>query len=147
MHYPLLRTTWILWSLILFGISGLAFQFFVAPLQKKLLANTRAGEAGTWNDAEYKRLSRCLETLGRDRDAGADHCAVAHGDEAGVRGRRVARGRGIARITHRFLASVAIVVWKRAGRRACRDIRQCVVRAESGKCGDNHGAASCLASV
>src|ERR1043165_1460688 len=42
-HYPILRTPWILWALILFGISGVMFQFFVAPLQKRLLANVRAG--------------------------------------------------------------------------------------------------------
>jgi uncharacterized membrane protein len=56
-HLPLLGTRWILWSLILFGISGICFGGFVAPLQKKLLANARAGLAGTWNEAEYKKLS------------------------------------------------------------------------------------------
>jgi uncharacterized membrane protein len=56
-NLPLLRTPWIVWSLVLFGISGLAFAFRVAPLQKKLLANARTGLAGTWNEAEYKRLS------------------------------------------------------------------------------------------
>ena len=33
---PLLRTGWILWSIILFTISGLTFAFKVAPLQKKI---------------------------------------------------------------------------------------------------------------
>jgi uncharacterized membrane protein len=56
--YPLLRTSWIAWSLALFGISGLAFGIAVAPLQKKLLANARAGLAGSWNQAEYDTLSR-----------------------------------------------------------------------------------------
>jgi uncharacterized membrane protein len=56
-HLPLLGTRWILWSLILFGISGICFGGFVAPLQKKLLANARAGLAGSWNEAEYKKLS------------------------------------------------------------------------------------------
>jgi uncharacterized membrane protein len=56
-HLPLLGTRWILWSLILFGISGICFGGFVAPLQKKLLANARAGLSGTWNEAEYKKLS------------------------------------------------------------------------------------------
>jgi len=55
--YPMLRTAWIGWSLVLFAISGLAFSFRVAPLQKRLLANTRAGLAGAWNEAEYKALS------------------------------------------------------------------------------------------
>ena len=57
-NLPLLRTFWILWSLVLFGISGLAFGIAVGPLQKKLLANTTAGLAGTWNETEYHALSK-----------------------------------------------------------------------------------------
>ena len=57
LHLPILGTRWILWALILFGISGIAFQFFIAPLQKKLLALARAGETGAWNESEYRRLS------------------------------------------------------------------------------------------
>ena len=57
-NLPLLRTFWIVWSLVLFGISGLAFAFKVGPLQKKLLANAQAGLAGNWNQAEYEALSR-----------------------------------------------------------------------------------------
>jgi uncharacterized membrane protein len=57
-HFPLLRTFWIVWSLVLFGISGLAFALKVGPLQKKLLANTTAGIAGAWNEAEYQALSK-----------------------------------------------------------------------------------------
>jgi uncharacterized membrane protein len=63
-HLPLLGTKWILWSLILFGISGASFSVFVAPLQKKLLANVRAGIAGNWNQAEYRKLSRSWELWG-----------------------------------------------------------------------------------
>jgi uncharacterized membrane protein len=63
-HYPLLGTKWILWSLILFGLSGASFSVFVAPLQKKLLANVRAGIAGSWNQPEYQRLSRAWELWG-----------------------------------------------------------------------------------
>ena len=63
-HLPLLRTKWILWSLILFGISGVCFGAFLAPLQKKLLANVRDGIAGQWNQAEYDRLSRAWEIWG-----------------------------------------------------------------------------------
>lgn len=63
-HLPLLGTKWILWSLILFGISGVAFGAFVAPLQKKLLANVQAGIAGTWNQPEYQKLSRSWEIWG-----------------------------------------------------------------------------------
>jgi len=57
-NLPLLSTFWIGWSLVLFGVSGLAFAFRVGPLQKKLLANTRAGLSGTWNEAEYQALSK-----------------------------------------------------------------------------------------
>lgn len=39
-HFPLLRTGWILWSIILFTISGLAFGFKVAPLQKVISSLT-----------------------------------------------------------------------------------------------------------
>ena len=63
-HLPLLRTFWIAWSLVLFGISGLAFAFRVGPLQKKLLANTRAGLSGTWNEAEYHALSKSWAVWG-----------------------------------------------------------------------------------
>jgi uncharacterized membrane protein len=35
-QYPILKTGWIFWSVILFSISGLAFSFKVAPLQKKI---------------------------------------------------------------------------------------------------------------
>jgi uncharacterized membrane protein len=60
----LLRTFWIVWSLVLFGISGAAFSVFVAPLQKKLLANTRAGISGDWNRAQYDALSRSWAAWG-----------------------------------------------------------------------------------
>jgi uncharacterized membrane protein len=63
-HIPILSTKWIGWSLVLFGISGLAFAFFVGPLQKKLLANVRAGLAGTWDEAAYKKLSRSWQMWG-----------------------------------------------------------------------------------
>jgi uncharacterized membrane protein len=63
-HYPLLRTPWILWSLVLFGVSGVLFSARVAPLQKKLLANARAGLVGQWNEPEYRSLSRAWQFWG-----------------------------------------------------------------------------------
>lgn len=51
-------TPWVLWSLVLFGIAGAVFGARVGPLQKKLLANARAGLSGRWNEAEYHTLSR-----------------------------------------------------------------------------------------
>lgn len=56
--------TWILWSLILFGVAGAVFQFQVGPLQRKLLANVRAGLDGQWNESEYRRLSDRWQTWG-----------------------------------------------------------------------------------
>src|SRR5262245_12906495 len=35
-HFPILHTGWIFWSIIMFSISGLAFAFKVAPLQKRI---------------------------------------------------------------------------------------------------------------
>lgn len=56
-HLSILGTPWILWSIILFGVSGAAFGI-VAPTQKKLLANVQAGIAGNWDEAAYAALSR-----------------------------------------------------------------------------------------
>lgn len=61
---PLLRTDWILWSIVLFAISGAVFGARVGPLQKKLLANVRAGLSGTWNESEYRRLSSAWQLWG-----------------------------------------------------------------------------------
>jgi uncharacterized membrane protein len=46
-HFPILRTGWILWSLILFSVSGLLFSFKVAPLQKKINQITFNKETST----------------------------------------------------------------------------------------------------
>jgi uncharacterized membrane protein len=63
-NMPLLSTKWIGWSLVLFGISGAVFSTRVAPLQKKMLANVRAGTTGSWQEAEYQKLSRGWEVWG-----------------------------------------------------------------------------------
>lgn len=64
-HVPLLRTPWVLWSIVLFVVSGLAFVVQVAPLQARLhtLASTGAGE-GPWEADLYHRLSRRWEFWG-----------------------------------------------------------------------------------
>lgn len=46
-HIPILQTGWIFWSIILFSISGLAFAFKVAPLQKKIYNLTLDKESAT----------------------------------------------------------------------------------------------------
>lgn len=63
-HFPILGTPWILWSIVLFGVSGAAFGAFVGPLQKKLLSNVRAGLAGNWDQAGYEVLSRRWQIWG-----------------------------------------------------------------------------------
>jgi uncharacterized membrane protein len=58
---PLLGTPWILWSLVLFSASGLAFVFRVAPLQVRILEIAR----GTPFDRDrYRAISRRWELWG-----------------------------------------------------------------------------------
>jgi len=61
---PILGTGWIFWSLIAFGVSGLAFAFRVAPLQKQLLAlaSTPADTPFDWD--LYHSRSRQWELWG-----------------------------------------------------------------------------------
>lgn len=62
---PLLRTPWILWSIVLFTLSGVAFGAQVAPLQVKLRALAKAAaDGGPWDEAQYHRLSRRWELWG-----------------------------------------------------------------------------------
>ena len=65
-NLPLLRTPWILWTIILFSISGFAFMSQVAPLQRKLHAMAAAGaEApGSFDYAAYHALTRRWEAWG-----------------------------------------------------------------------------------
>ncbi len=60
--FPLLRTGWILWSIIAFALSGLAFMAQVAPLQKRLLRMTEGEAAFDW--AAYRSLSQRWEFWG-----------------------------------------------------------------------------------
>ena len=46
-HLAILKTGWILWSIIMFSISGLAFSFKLAPLQKKIYNLTLNKETST----------------------------------------------------------------------------------------------------
>ena len=46
-HFPLLHTGWILWSIILFSISGIVFAVKVSPLQKKIRQLTLNQETST----------------------------------------------------------------------------------------------------
>lgn len=64
-EFPLLRTGWILWTLILFSISGLAFAMRVAPLQRQLRALAHAATSTEPFDySAYHRLARRWEVWG-----------------------------------------------------------------------------------
>jgi len=62
---PLLRTGWIAWTLLLFGISGLVFMLKLAPLQRQMLQQAQAGAAsGALDQVAYHRLSRQWDLWG-----------------------------------------------------------------------------------
>jgi len=57
--FPLLRTGWILWTLVLFGISGIVFGVRLTPLQKRMRDLAQSGAAsGSFDRALYDRLSK-----------------------------------------------------------------------------------------
>ena len=63
--YPLLRTGWILWAIVLFGVSGLVFMFRVAPLQRQLLAMAQVGaERADFDYTPYRKLAMRWELWG-----------------------------------------------------------------------------------
>jgi uncharacterized membrane protein len=64
-HLKMLGTGWILWSIVLFTISGIAFMAQVAPLQKRMAKLMRAGaESGSPDWEQYERLSRAWDLWG-----------------------------------------------------------------------------------
>ncbi len=63
--YPILRTSWILWSLVLFTASGIAFMVRVAPLQRELRALASAATGtGDFDWPRYRSLARSWEAWG-----------------------------------------------------------------------------------
>jgi uncharacterized membrane protein len=63
--YPILGTSWIWQSIVLFTISGIVFSVKLAPLQRKMRdAAAAAGQGGTFDEAAYRRLSRSWERWG-----------------------------------------------------------------------------------
>jgi uncharacterized membrane protein len=46
-HFPILRTGWIFWSIIMFSISGLVFSIKLIPLQKQIYNLTLNKETST----------------------------------------------------------------------------------------------------
>jgi len=62
---PILRTGWILWTLVLFSISGLVFMIRVAPLQRQLRTLAEAGaQSGSFEYARYRALAVRWEVWG-----------------------------------------------------------------------------------
>jgi uncharacterized membrane protein len=62
---PLLGTPWILWGIILFSVSGIAYMGRVAPLQQKMLQVARSGvESGNLDWDRYRALSRSWNVWG-----------------------------------------------------------------------------------
>jgi uncharacterized membrane protein len=53
---PLLRTGWILWSIVAFSLSGIAFGWKVAPLQKELLRLSDVAGEMDWPTYKTKSL-------------------------------------------------------------------------------------------
>lgn len=63
--FPLLRTPWILWTLVLFGISGAVFGMRLAPLQRQMRTQAQAGaRSGAFDYVAYHRLSRQWDLWG-----------------------------------------------------------------------------------
>ncbi len=55
---PILGTGWILWSIVLFVVSGAVFGTRIAPLQRQLLALARAGiERPPFDEVSYTQLA------------------------------------------------------------------------------------------
>lgn len=62
---PLLRTGWIMVSIALFAVSGLAFVFRVAPLQQQLLGLAQAtSETNRFDWDGYRKLSHAWKRWG-----------------------------------------------------------------------------------
>ncbi|MFN2382640.1 MAG: DUF2269 family protein [Gemmatimonadota bacterium] len=64
-NLPILGTGWILWTLVLFSISGLVFMFRVAPLQRQLRDLAADGaQSGAFEYARYHGLAVRWEIWG-----------------------------------------------------------------------------------
>jgi uncharacterized membrane protein len=56
--FPILGTSWILWTLVLFALSGAIFMARLAPLQRRLQALAEAGAtSGKFDFEAYRRMS------------------------------------------------------------------------------------------
>jgi uncharacterized membrane protein len=62
--FPLLGTGWILWPIVLFSISGMAFGMRIAPLQRRLAALARSSEMTEHSWSGFTALYRQWEFWG-----------------------------------------------------------------------------------
>jgi uncharacterized membrane protein len=63
--FPLLGTGWILWTIVLFAVSGAAFGMRIVPLQRQLLALAQAGAgSGSFDYTAYAAVARRWERWG-----------------------------------------------------------------------------------
>jgi len=64
-RFPILRTAWIFWAIVLFSLSGIVFGARVAPLQRRLRDLARSGASdGRFDEAAYRALARRWEIWG-----------------------------------------------------------------------------------
>ena len=57
--FPILGTRWILWTIVLFAVSGLVFMFRLTPLQRTMRAQAEGGAgSGAFDYDAYHRLSK-----------------------------------------------------------------------------------------
>ena len=64
-HYPILHTGWILWTIILFTVSGAVFGIRLVPLQRKLREVATAGAtSGKFDYEAYHAMAKQWEMWG-----------------------------------------------------------------------------------
>jgi len=64
-NFPILRTAWILWTLVLFSISGVIFMSRVVPIQRQLRSLAEDGvKSGAFEYARYHALAIQWEIWG-----------------------------------------------------------------------------------
>lgn len=64
-NFPILGTGWILWSIVLFTISGVIFMLRIAPLQRAIRGLARMGaQSGQFDWARYRTLAHAWDLWG-----------------------------------------------------------------------------------
>ncbi|HEY5807707.1 MAG TPA: DUF2269 family protein [Povalibacter sp.] len=63
-QFPILRTGWILWTLVLFSISGALFSLSVAPLQRQLRSLAASSSSSAFDYSQYRALVLRWEAWG-----------------------------------------------------------------------------------